>query len=110
MIDEFTVFIMITGGFGHCVTPMIWSLFGEAITRWARSDTNCPIFQFVDDTFGAGTYDDAKEAQLSVRDKTIKIIGPNSISEDKSEFGQCLVILDSWWISLGILSDLKTRQ
>ena len=67
MVDENVVFIMLTGGFGHCVTPMIWSLVGEAIVRKGRQSAFCPIDIFVDDTVGAGSIHDVLVTHTEVQ-------------------------------------------
>lgn len=92
MIDDDVLFIMITGGFGHCVTPMIWSLVGEAINRRARRFVHCPIHIFVDDTVGAGLPAHALEAQAVVQRSTEEVLGAGSTAPDKSSAGPREVI------------------
>ena len=73
MVDPETVFVMLTGGFGHASTPMQWDVVGGAIlTRVsagcppAESSTaplcdvgplESPVDMYVDDSFGAGRAD-----------------------------------------------------
>jgi len=92
MIDEEVIFIMITGGFGHCVTPMIWSIVGEAINRRARQFVDCPIYIFVDDTVGAGLPSHALHAQAVVQRSTEEVLGVGSTAPDKSSHGPREVI------------------
>ena len=99
MIDDDVVYIMLTGGFGHCVTPMVWSLFGEAITRRVLELAQCPVHTFVDDSFGIGTLAHATEARLLIQTITRGVVGPNAISEEKS-------VLDFQAEILGFFIDL----
>jgi hypothetical protein len=92
MIDDDVLFIMITGGFGHCVTPMIWSVVGEAINRRAQLFVQCPIDIFVDDTVGAGMVSHALEAQKIVQRSTEEVLGEGSTAPDKSSNGPREVI------------------
>lgn len=87
MVDDDIVFVMLTGGFGHCVTPMIWSLVGDAITRLVREKARCPVDMFVDDTFGAGLPIHVREAASLTRENTTRVLGPDSIACDKSAIG-----------------------
>ena len=93
MVDDSVVFVMLTGGFGHCVTPMIWSLFGDAITRRVRQEVECPVDTYVDDTFGAGSLCHASSAQPVVWSCTKGPIGPAAIEHDKDVFAQVAEIL-----------------
>ena len=93
MVDDSVVFVMLTGGFGHCVTPMIWSLFGDAITRRVRREVECPIDTYVDDTFGAGSFLHVSIAQPVVWSCTKGPIGPTAIEHDKDVFAQVAEIL-----------------
>ena len=93
MVDDSVVFVMLTGGFGHCVTPMIWSLFGDAITRRVRREVECPIDTYVDDTFGAGSFHHVSIAQPIVWSCTKGPIGPTAIEHDKDVFAQVAEIL-----------------
>lgn len=47
MVDLNTLYIMITGGFGTAVMPMVWSMFGEAITNVVRQRIQCPFYMYV---------------------------------------------------------------
>jgi hypothetical protein len=99
MIDDDVIYIMLTGGFGHCVTPMVWSLFGEAITRRVLELARCPVHTFVDDSFGAGILAHALEARDLIQSTTRGVIGPSAISVEKS-------VLDTRAEILGFLIDL----
>lgn len=99
MIDDDVIYIMLTGGFGHCVTPMVWSLFGEAITRRVIELAKCPVHTFVDDSFGAGIFAHAIEARDLIQSITRGVIGPTAISVEKS-------VLDTQAEILGFLVDL----
>ena len=49
------IMIMLTCGFGVGVTPMVWSLIGDALHRYCQALCMCVIFTFVDDFFSAGS-------------------------------------------------------
>jgi hypothetical protein len=49
------IMIMLTCGFGVGITPMVWSLVGDALNRYVQALCMCIIFTFVDDFFGAGS-------------------------------------------------------
>jgi hypothetical protein len=103
MVDDDVVFMMLTGGFGHCVTPMIWSVVGDAISRLASSSALCPLHTFVDDTFGAGLPDHVYATRQAVQDATRNVLGPTAIAADKSLCGPSLEIL-------GFLIDLQSAS
>ena len=83
MVDDDVVFVMVTGGFGHCSTPMQWDVVGQAIKRRVESgapitsfsaDTpacdvgplQSPLDTYVDDSFGAGRPDHVAMARERV--------------------------------------------
>ena len=45
------------------VTPMVWSLVGDALNRYVQALCMCIIFTFVDDFFGAGSLQLSTNAQ-----------------------------------------------
>ena len=57
------IMIMWTCGFGVGVTPMVWSLLGDAMNRVINAGRLCIVFTFVNDYFGAGSKKDALAAQ-----------------------------------------------
>ncbi len=57
------IMIMLTCGFGVGVTPMVWSIVGDALNRYVQALCACIVFTFVYDFFGAGTLQHATEAQ-----------------------------------------------
>jgi hypothetical protein len=93
MVDDDVVFMMLTGGFGHCVTPMIWSIVGDAISRLASASAQCPLHTFVDDTFGAGLPHHVEITRTAVQTATRNVLGPSAVAEDKSLCGPSLEIL-----------------
>ena len=101
MVDEDVLFMMLTGGFGHCVTPMIWSVVGDAISRLASKSAFCPLHTFVDDTFGAGLPHHVQATRLAVQSATRNVLGPTAVADDKSLMGPSLEIL-------GFLIDMST--
>ena len=60
------IMIMFTCGFGVGVTPMVWSLIGDALLRCIQALCMCVVFIFVDDFFSAGSLQHATGAQEHV--------------------------------------------
>jgi hypothetical protein len=56
------IMIMLACGFGVGVTPMVWSLVGDAVNRYVQTLCMCVIFTFVDDFLGAGSLQHATDA------------------------------------------------
>ena len=84
MIDHNTLYIMITGGFGTAVMPMVWSMFGEAITNVVRLSIECPIDVYVDDSVGAGIPSHVDTAITVNRKVTVGVVGPGAINIEKA--------------------------
>ena len=73
---------------------MAWSIVVAAITiRVSKEEALCLLRQFVDDTFGASTFNHARATQGLVKKVTRGVIGPEAISSDKSKFSQSEIIL-----------------
>ena len=85
--------IMLTCGFGVGVTPMIWSMIGDALNRCVQALCVCIIFTFVDDFFGAGTWEHAMEAQSHVHRAIRGTLGYEGLSVKKNVFSQTAEIL-----------------
>jgi hypothetical protein len=78
--------IMLTCGFGVGVTPMVWSLLGDAMNRIINAVCLCIVFTFVDDYFGAGSKKDALVAQ-EISHATIRgVVGYEGLSVKKNVF------------------------
>ncbi len=65
--------IMLTWVFGVGVTPMVWSLLGDAMNRVINAISLCIVFTFVDDYFGAGSKSDALQSQ-EISHTTIRVV------------------------------------
>ena len=80
MVDPDTVFVMLSGGFGHASTPMQWDVVGGAILTRVTAGCpiddvaqapppcdvgplECPVDMYVDDSFGAGRADHVQTAR-----------------------------------------------
>jgi hypothetical protein len=85
--------IMLTCGFGVGVTPMVWSLIGDALNRYVQALCLCIVFTFVDDFFGAGTYQHAIDAQSHVHKAIRDTLGFEGLSVKKNVFAQTAEIL-----------------
>ena len=87
---------MLTCGFRVAVTPMIWAVIGDALNRTINRAAPSRTFTYVDDFFGAGTYDDTAQTQKIVHDTITNVLGPDGISVKKnihSQTAEILVIL-----------------
>ena len=101
MVDPTTVFVMLTGGFGHTSTPMQWDVVGGAILRRVEEGSppaaiptapacdvgplDSPVDMYVDDTFGAGRSDHVQIARDRVVLVSEGVLAPGSaISAEKS--------------------------
>jgi hypothetical protein len=110
MVDPDTVFVMLTGGFGHASTPMQWDVVGGAIlTRVSAGcpiddvaqappcdvgPLDCPVDMYVDDSFGAGRADHVQTARDRVVLVCEGVLAPAAaISRDKSVFAPAADIL-----------------
>jgi hypothetical protein len=93
MLQLGILMIMLTCGFGVGVTPMGWSLIGDAMNRKINTVSACVVFTFVDDYLGGGSKDDALSSQ-EITQQTIKgVVGPEGLSEKKNVFSQEAEIL-----------------
>ena len=92
-LQEHILMIMLTCGFGVGVTPMVWSMIGDALNRYVQALCVCIIFTFVDDFFGAGTWDHAIEAQEHVHRAIRGTLGYDGLSVKKNVFAQTAEIL-----------------
>jgi hypothetical protein len=93
MLNAAVIMIMITCGFGITVTPMAWSVVGDALNRAVNKIAPQPVFTFVDDFFGSGTRPEAVAAQQAVHETVNGVLGPAGISEKKNVFAQSTEIL-----------------
>ena len=92
-LQETILMIMLTCGFGVGVTPMVWSMIGDALNRYVQALCACIIFTFVDDFFGTGTWDHAMEAQTQVHRAIRGTLGYEGLSVKKNVFSQTAEIL-----------------
>ena len=92
-LQEHILMIMLTCGFGVGVTPMVWSMIGDALNRHVQALCVCIIFTFVDDFFGAATWHDAMEAQTRVHQAIRGTLGFEGLSVKKNVFSQTAEIL-----------------
>ena len=101
MLSSTLLMIMLTCGFGVAVTPMIWSVVGDALNRTITATAPTKVSTFADDFFGAGTATDAAKSQ-SITHATINgVLGDDGISVKKNVYAQTAEIL-------GILVDFPT--
>ena len=63
ILEAGILMIMLKCVFGVGVTPMVWSLIGDAMNRLVNLAKLCRIFTFVDDYMGAGSEEDAQTSQ-----------------------------------------------
>ena len=101
MLNAFILMIMITCGFGVTVTPMAWSVVGDAMNRTVNRLTPQPVFTFVDDFFGSGTLPETTTSQEIVHTTINGVLGPDGVSVKKNVLAQKAEIL-------GILVDYTT--
>ena len=101
MLTTTLLMIMLTCGFGVAVTPMIWTVIGDALNRKINRVAPSRTFTYVDDFFGAGSYNDTSQTQQIVHDTINAILGPDGISVKKNVHVQRAEIL-------GILINLRT--
>ena len=101
MLDDDVLMIMLTCGFGVTVTPMAWSVIGDAMNRTVNYQAPKPVFTFVDDFFGSGTWPEAMQSQQIVHDTIRGVLGYEGLSVKKNVFSQTAEIL-------GILVDYTT--
>jgi len=87
MVDYETVFVMITCGFGHTVTPMAWDMIGHGILNQVRLRVFCPTDMYVDDIFGAGKTNHVLPAREVVREITYGAVGPGAMNIKKAHLG-----------------------
>ncbi len=92
-LQQHILMIMLTCGFGVGVTPMVWSVIGDALHRYVQALAICIIFTFVDDFFGAGTWAHAMEAQAHVHTAIRGTLGYEGLSVKKNVFAQTAEIL-----------------
>ena len=87
------IMIMLTCGFGVGVTPIVWSLIGDALNRYVQALCMCVVFTFVDDFFSAGSLQHATEAQEHVHAAIRGTLGYDGLSLKKNVFAQTAEIL-----------------
>jgi hypothetical protein len=85
--------IMLTCGFGHGVTPMVWSLLGDAMNIKVNAAGPCSVFTFVDDFLGAGSFSDALASQTVTHTVIRAVMGFEGLSVKKNVFAQTAEIL-----------------
>ena len=93
MLDEDTLMLMLTCGFGVGVTPMIWSEVGDAIKRTANLRTLIKTFTYVDDFLGGGIQDHVYQTASVVHEVICGVLGPTALSEKKNVHAQVADIL-----------------
>ena len=93
LLEANILMLMLTCGFGVAVTPMIWSVIGDAINRYVNALTLCYVFTYVDDFFGAGTIEHILHAEYIVHDAIKGVLGPDGLSEKKNVRAQRAEIL-----------------
>ena len=77
---------MLACGFGVAVTPMIWAVIGDALNQKINRVAPSRTFTYVDEFFGAGTYNDTAQTQKIVHDTITNVLGPDGISVKKHTF------------------------
>ena len=87
------IMIMLTCGFGVGVTPMVWSLVGDALNRYVQALCMCIIFTFVDEFFGAGSLQHATDAHEDVHNAIRGTLGYDGLSVKKNVSAQTAEIL-----------------
>ena len=85
--------VMLTCGFGVGVTPMVWSLLGDAMNRVINAVSRCIVFTFVDDYFGAGSKEHALSSQEITQTTIRGVVGFEGLSVKKNVFSQTAEIL-----------------
>jgi hypothetical protein len=105
MLTATLLMLMLICGLGVAVTPMIWGVIGDAlnrkINRIAPSHTS---FTYVNDFFGAGSYEDTIQIQHIVHNNTINaVLGPEGLSVKQNVHAQTPEII-------GILIGPKTTS
>lgn len=93
MLDDDVLMLMLTCGFGVTVTPMAWSVVGDAMNRTINTISPQPVFTFVDDFFGSGTKPQTEESQRIVHTTIRGVLGYEGLSEKKNVFSQNAEIL-----------------
>ena len=72
--------IMLTCGFGVGVTPMVWSLLGDAMNMKVNAAGPRCVFTFVDDFLGAGSLVDALASQTVAHTVIRAVMGFEGLS------------------------------
>jgi hypothetical protein len=63
MLTASLLMVMLTCGFGVAVTPMVWTVIGDALNRKINRTAPSRTFTYVDDFFGAGSHKDTSRTQ-----------------------------------------------
>ena len=93
MLDEDTLMLMLTCGFGVGATPMIWSEVGDAMNRTTNLRTLIRTFTYVDDFLCGGKQDHVRQAATVVHEIISGVLGPTGLSEKKNVHAQVADIL-----------------
>jgi hypothetical protein len=93
MLDEDTLMLMLTCGFGVGVTPMIWSEVGDAMNRTANLRTLIKTFTYVDDSMSGGKQDHVRQAAAMVHEIIRGVLGPTGLSQKNNLHAQVADIL-----------------
>jgi hypothetical protein len=93
ILEAGILMIMLTCGFGVGVTPMVWSLIGDAMNRVINIAKICRVFSFVDDYMGAGSKNDALATQELTHTVIRGVVGYEGLSVKKNVFSQRTEIL-----------------
>ena len=101
MLTTTLLMLLLSCGFGVAVTPMIWGVIGDALNRKINRVTPSRTFTYVDDFFGAGSYNDTSQIQQIVHDTINAVFCPEAYPSKRMDTRKRAEIL-------GILIDLPT--
>ena len=101
MLTTTLLMLLLSCGFGVAVTPMIWGVIGNALNRKINRVTPSRTFTYVDDFFGAGSYNDTSQIQQIVHDTINAVFCPEAYPSKRMDTRKRAEIL-------GILIDLPT--
>ena len=110
LTDNLTL-VSIVAGFGHTQTPAQFNHITRVLERVTQPHLHGRMLMYVDDVNGI-TLDDHLEVDLTtIRSTAIRLLGPNSINDKKTETGTELTFVgytltshDSWCPSVNTLS------
>jgi hypothetical protein len=85
LLEANILMIMLTCGFGVAVSHMIWSVLGDALNRYVNDRAPSHVFTYVNDFFGAGTYEDTKQSEQIVHKAINGTLGPEGLMRPKDK-------------------------